>query len=136
VMCRRGHQYQAFTLPEVLAALMLAAIVLPVVLRGVSLALFASADARHRLEACALAETKLAEISASDTSSHAGSSGGDFGPEWQAYRWNASTASADAELAEIRVRVTWNARGADRFVELTSFAYANSDTTVTTGGTQ
>jgi prepilin-type N-terminal cleavage/methylation domain-containing protein len=132
----RSPRQSAFTLPEVLVALTLAAIVLPVVLRGVSLALAASSDARHRLEATSLAETKLAELSGSTTSARTGTSGGDFGPERATYRWTSSASTVETDLTEIRVRVIWNARGANRFVELTSFAYASSGTTVTTGGTQ
>lgn len=134
---RSQFRLEGFTLPEVLAALLLAAIVLPVVLRGVSLAMFASVDARHRLEAISLAETKLAELSGSSTSTMNGSSGGDFGPDYPLFKWSATSSSMDTDLSEIRVRVSWEARGHQQWIDLSSFAYAgtNGTITTTTGGT-
>jgi prepilin-type N-terminal cleavage/methylation domain-containing protein len=123
---------RGFTLPEVLTAMLLAGIVLPVAIKGVSLALFASTDARHRIEAVALGETKLDELAASMTSSNGGDSEGDFGEKSPLFRWKSSTSSVETDLAEIRVRVSWTARGRERSVELTSFAYAGTNMTSTT----
>jgi prepilin-type N-terminal cleavage/methylation domain-containing protein len=133
---RSPSRLRGFTLPEVLAALLLAAIVLPVVLRGVSLSMFASVDARHRLEAISLAETKLAELSGSSSSTMNGSSGGDFGPDYPLFRWSSTASSVDTDLSEIRVRVSWTARGQEQWIDLSSFAYAGTSGTITsTSGT-
>ena len=48
-----------FTLVEVLASLALVAVILPVAMEGVSLAVGAAGLARDRIEAASLAETKL-----------------------------------------------------------------------------
>jgi prepilin-type N-terminal cleavage/methylation domain-containing protein len=120
----------AFTLPEVLATLVLIGLVLPAVMKGVSLALAASDDARRRVEAVGLAENKLAEMAA-DAASNQGSGGGsgDFGDEAPGYHWEATSATVDTSLTEMQVRVTWTARGAERGVTLATYAYAGSSTT-------
>ena len=118
---RRG-----FTLPEVLASLVLVGLVLPAVMKCVSLSMAASDDARKRMEAVALAEQKLSELTASATSTSSGSTAGDFGAERPGFRWDASMDTVDTALLEIRVRVTWHGRGTDRSVDLASFAYTGA----------
>ena len=124
---RHNH---AFTLPEVLATLVLIGLVLPAVMKGVSLALAASDDARRRVEAVGLAENKLAELAADISLNQGGGGGGsgDFGEEAPGYRWEATTATVDTSLTEMQVRVTWTARGAERGVTLSTYAYAASST--------
>ena len=122
----------AFTLPEVLASLVLVGLVLPGVMKGVSLAMSAADDARKRVEAVGLAETKLEELTASATTNAAGSTSGDFGEAWPLYRWESSTNSIDSGLTEISVRVIWVARGTERSVDLATFAYAGAAITTTT----
>lgn len=128
---------RAFTLPEVLATLVLMGLVLPAVMKGISLALAASDDARRRVEAVGLAENKLAELAA-DAASNRGSGGGsgDFGDEAPGYRWEATAATVDTSLTEMQVRVIWTARGAERGVTLCTYAYAGSSsrTSGLTGG--
>jgi prepilin-type N-terminal cleavage/methylation domain-containing protein len=127
---------RAFTLPEVLAALVLIGLVLPAVMKGVSLSMAAADDARKRVEAISLAETKLSEMTAaasSATSSQSAATSGAFGPEWPAFRWEASSQAVETDLTEIRVRVSWTGRGLQRSVELASFAYVPATAgTVTT----
>ena len=56
---------QGFTLVEILVTLMLIAIVIPVIMKGISLGAQAASDAKRRTEAGGLAQEKLAEILAS-----------------------------------------------------------------------
>ena len=56
---RRG-----FTLIEVLATMVLLALVLPAVMRGATVALSAAASAKHRTEAATFAEAKAEDIAA------------------------------------------------------------------------
>lgn len=119
---RRG-----FTLAEVLAALVLMGIVLPVALKGVSLAMSASDDARRKVEATALAENKLAEFTAAAASGiSAGGMSGDFGTDWPAYQWEASSVLRDVELSEITIRVLWTARGTQRHVAVSTLIYTGT----------
>src|SRR5690348_6677471 len=58
----RGAGRQGFTLVEVLAALVILGIVLPVAMRGVSLSLAAASNAKHMNVAAQLADQKLNEV--------------------------------------------------------------------------
>jgi general secretion pathway protein I len=121
---------RGFTLPEVLAALVLIAVVLPAVVQGVSLALAACDDAKRKVEAAGLAETKLAEMTV-ETMQQLSSSGGsgDFSPLHPEYRWQAETVEADTDLTELTVRVAWTARGSERIVELSTFVFTGTSGT-------
>jgi type II secretory pathway pseudopilin PulG len=132
-MTRARHAF-AFTLPEVLVSLVLVGLVLPGTMKGISLAMSAADDARKRVDAVGLAETKLEELTAAGASNYyGGTSAGDFGEEWPAYRWESSTSSIDTGLTEISVRVIWAAGGSERSLDLASFAYAASTLTTTSG---
>ena len=116
----------AFTLVEVLAALMLAAIILPVAMRGISLATAAAGEAKRQLEAASLAEAKLAELIA--TGGWQGSElSGDCGEEWPDYRWAAEVGDWEGTaLRQVAVRIAWTARQRQRNVTLTTLVYSGS----------
>ncbi len=123
----------AFTLVEVLAALLLIAIVLPVVMQGISLATNAASDARRRTEAAGLAESKLDEVVAT-RQWLAGSLSGDFTPDWPDYRWEASLQpyandSSGKSVQQIDLRVIWTARNREQSVSVSTLAYARTTAT-------
>ena len=62
IAIRRG-----FTLIEMLAALVMVAIVLPVLMQGVTMSMGAAGSVVERLQAAALAESKLTELLATNT---------------------------------------------------------------------
>jgi prepilin-type N-terminal cleavage/methylation domain-containing protein len=127
VSTRRPSQLRrGFTLPEVLATLVLVGIALPAVMTGVTLSLHAADDARKRVEATALAEQKLAELTESDGNGGSVATSGDFGADHSGFSWSASTSNTDTDLDEIRVRVSWNSRGRERGIELAGFAYTGT----------
>lgn len=106
----RSAGRSGFTLIEVLATLLLVGIVLPVTMRGVSLALAAASSARHTTEATGLAETKLSEL-ALDSLSATSEGSGDFGPEYPGYTWASQRISRDYGLTELALQVSWTERG-------------------------
>lgn len=129
-----------FTLIEVLAALVLIGVVLPVAMRGVSIALVTAGRARHVGEATELARNKVAELSlALDPSGYTGS--GDCGADWPDYSWTSTATSREYGVTEIAVTVKWKSRGQDESVVLSTLAYpgamvAGSGTSSdSTGGT-
>ncbi len=126
----RRRRRSAFTLPEVLAALVLISIVLPPVLKGVSLALGACGDAKHKIEATGLAESKLAELTVDAVQLVSSGGGSGTFSDHPEYTWDAQTTTQDTDLSEITVRVTWTARGAQRTIELSTLVF-----TGTTGST-
>ena len=130
-----------FTLPEVLATLLLVAIVVPSIMQGISLATAAAGTARQRSEATALAESKINELVATGQWQSGGLSG-DFGEQFPDYSWQAEVRNwTEPSARQLQVHVTWFARGRDYDVMLATLVYAStpsttSGTTGTTGGTQ
>ncbi len=121
-----------FTLVEVLAALMLIAIVLPAVMKGAAMATSIASSARRRNEAAGLAEEKLAEIIATDQW-QTSSLSGDFGSDWPGYRWQATVQSwpedtSGAGLQQVDLRVSWMARNKQDSLTLSTLAYAQTQT--------
>ena len=124
---RESHRRQAaFTLVEVLATLVLAAIILPVAMRGISLATAAAGHARRQMEAASLAEGTLAELLVADAWQGADLSG-DYGPEWPEYRWNVEVEDWEGTvLQQVTVRVEWTERGTQRSLSLSTLGYSGS----------
>ena len=132
VQTRRDAR-RGFTLPEVLATLLLIGIVLPAALKGLMLAMAASADARKKVEAAALAENVLADLSSDVMSGTQGSSrSGDFGEDRPGYRWESQSVSTDTGATEVSVRVSWTSRGRERSVVLSTIAYGSVSSTTGT----
>ncbi len=129
-----------FTLVEALATLVLVAIVLPVTLRGITLALSMGSTSARRTEAIVLAESKLAELLATSawqdsvlegdfTTTPSGESRmTEKGEGLTVYRWSATVEDwLDTTVKELTVRVTWEARGVTREVELTTLVQAEEE---------
>ena len=117
------RQRRAFTLVEVLAALAFTAIVLPVAMKGISLATNAAGEARSRAEATILAQNMTAELTTAGIPQFSETSG-DFAPDNPGYRWTAEFSDwQEAELKQLQVQVIWNARGSERSVALTTLIY-------------
>jgi type II secretory pathway pseudopilin PulG len=123
---------------EVLAALVLIGVVLPIAMRGITLSMAAAAHARHLSEAGALAESKLKEMQLSgDTSTFAGT--GDFGVDWPEYRWEASSVTRDNGCYEVTIRISWKERQAELSTDLSTLIYPSATSSTGTsvlGGTQ
>lgn len=128
---------RGFTLAEVLATLVLIGIVVPAVMRGVSVGLMASSHARHVAQAASLAEAKLAELVVTGQWGLA-TSGGDFSPDWPQYRWTSQTYSLDFATNEIVLEVRWLERDMEQSMVLSTIVYENANMTgteTTTGTT-
>jgi prepilin-type N-terminal cleavage/methylation domain-containing protein len=120
----RNARRRGLTLVEVLATIVLMAIVLPATMQGISLCMATSVAARQRSEAAALAEAKLAELIATGDWQF-GVLTGEFGEAWPEYRWSAAAAdwSSDTTMKELYVRVHWTNRRQEREVMLTTLIY-------------
>ena len=129
--CGRRRR-SAFTLVEVLAALVVMGIVLPVAMTGASLAMRAGSNARHQAEAATLGEAKLTELVTTSEWSTSGSDG-DFGPDFPQYRWTIETAQRDMDVTELLLSVFWQDRGQDRSVKLSTFVYVSTGATTGSG---
>ena len=117
----QNRRRQGFTLIEVLVTMALMAIVLPVVMRGMSIAVATAADAKRKAEAVTLGQAKLneivEEINLQDTSEQ--NSSGDFSPDFPDYQW-ACQAQDDTNLGvtQLTMTVTWSERGKQRTFEM------------------
>ena len=126
---RRG-----FTLIEVLAAMALTSIVLPVAMRGISVCANTASDARHRAEATGLAEAKLNELIATNQF-QGGVMAGDFGADWPDYHWSAELVNWSPvnavdngngnTISELDLHVTWNGRGSERSLTQSTLVYTS-----------
>ena len=116
-----ARRRRGFTLVEVLATMVLLAIILPVAMKGISLAMAAGATARRTAEAAALAEAKLNELVADGTWA-SGQVSGNFAPDQPDYQWHCMTATRDYGLTEVGIRVTWLDRGQPRQLTVATLA--------------
>ena len=126
----------AFTLPEVLAAIVLIGIALPPILKGVSLAMGACDDARRKIEATGLAEAKLAELTVDAMQLLSAGGGSGTFEEHPEYQWESRTLTPDTDLTELTVRVTWTARGSPRVIEMSTLVFTGTTGTSSTDGTE
>jgi type II secretion system protein I len=118
---------RGFTLLEVLATLLLMAIVLPVVMNGITLATGAGGVAASKVDAATLAEGKLNELAASPSQLESGHQEGDFGEDHPGYQWTADVDSRDTNLLEVSVQVQWEAMGRKRALTLTTWKYVGAE---------
>jgi prepilin-type N-terminal cleavage/methylation domain-containing protein len=116
---RRG----GFTLPEVLAALVLIGIVLPVTMRGLSMALAAASHARFTTRAAVLAETKLNEMIA--YGDWGGAASGDFGSDAPGFRWTYESRTRDYVI-ELAVQVFWIEQDQERSLRIATLVHEGS----------
>ena len=105
---------------EVLAAIVLIAIVLPVAMQGISLAVSLAETARHKAEAAVLVRSKLNELLAT-SGWQSGNLSGDFGEDHPEYRWSAELAAwQTTTLQQLDIRVFWSSCGQERSVTVST----------------
>ena len=135
----RRTRKHGFTLVEVLATLVLLGIVVPVCMRGISVALFSAETAKHMSQAAALGEARLNEM-VSTGEWNMTATNGDFGTDWPEYKWTCQTYPRDFDVTEIVLTVSWQQRGQERSLNLSTMASdtvasgGTGGTTTTTGG--
>jgi type II secretory pathway pseudopilin PulG len=112
-----------FTIVEVMAALVVVAIVLPTLIQGTLLCMDLAVHARMQAQAASLAQAKLSELAATRMIDQAMQTG-DFGERWPQYEWMATVQSwDDPRLVELDVSVLWNRRGKDYGVTVSTLIY-------------
>ena len=110
------------SLLEALATLVLVAVLVPASMQAVTISMRAAQQARQQQEASLLAESRLNEvIAARDATGFTGS--GSFAPEFPEYRWELQSAAGDFGMTEVWITVTWQQRGQERSLTLTTYVY-------------
>ena len=128
---------KAFTLVEVLASIGILAIVLPIVMHGLSLASNAASFARHRTLATSLAQAKLDEFLVTQDFSNLS---GDFGDQYPDYTWTIALSDWDtpdglsADTQQLDVTVSWTHRGRIHDAVLSTILYQSSSSSSGLGG--
>jgi len=122
--CSARHEGRAFTFIEILATLVLLAIVLPAVMTGISLSLSAADFAKRQAEAADLGQNKLMEL-LTDGQWQSASLAGDFGTQYPEYRWTAEATDwqGGVLLRELELTVWWRGGGKDRSLVLSTLVY-------------
>lgn len=120
----------AFTLIEALFALAMIAVLLPVVMEGISVAISLSSQARRQAEAANLARSKLDELVATSQWDGGASLSGNFDPDHPGYQWSATTNDwQTGTMTELDVQVTWTARQRPQSITMSTLVSASSDST-------
>lgn len=124
---KREIGVKGFTLIEILAALLLIGLVLPAVMKGISIISILASDSDHKYEALDLAETKLAEVLLEESWQNSSSQSGSFENEYEDYQWVIDASDwTQAGIKQIDVFVYWQQRNRQREIKLSTLVY-NAD---------
>ncbi|MBI5090998.1 MAG: type II secretion system protein [Candidatus Hydrogenedentes bacterium] len=109
-----------FTLVEVLAAMLFMAIVIPVVVEGISIAGRAGVAAERRREAAQLGDEKLTEKVITGEWQD-GNQAGDFGEDHPGFRWELDTSDWDQDTMKVvTLDVIYTVQGVESTERLTT----------------
>lgn len=121
---------RGFTLVEALAALLLIAIVLPFVMRGISVASRGAAETDRQATATMLAQTKMDEAilgSAWQFGDNSGSFDPAYGSEAERYTWELTVGEwLSTDFRELTMTVRWESGRGERAVTLKTVVYAGA----------
>ncbi len=122
-MSKKINSQNGFTIIEILAAFVLIAIVIPVVMKGLSLSMAVAADSARKNHAVILAQNRLAEIVVDEDWQDSRLTG-DFGQEHENYRWQMDSFDwIEPYVKQVDLKVFWESRGAERSVRLSTLVY-------------
>ena len=121
---------RGFTLVEMLATLLIIALVLPSAMRGIALVTRIASQSNRKIVAATFAESKISELIASGEWEQGGLSRGNFGQDYPEYVWDIDVKNWDeAPMSELRVSVYWD--GGEykegQCVTLTTLVYAKDE---------
>jgi len=114
---------RAFTLIEVMAAVLFVAIILPVAMKAISTSTSVISEAKNKRHATILAEYKMCEILLEESWT-TGDESGDFGTEDERFTWVSQVAERESDdMSELSVSVYWQQKGYNRNVTVTTLVY-------------
>ena len=119
-----------FTLVEALASLMLLAVVLPFVVRGVNLSARSAADYDRKATAMMLAQTMMEEAILTEAWQF-GDSAGEFddslGTDSERYTWSLTSSDwQSSDYLELTLTVFWESGSEQKSVQLKTVVYAGT----------
>ncbi|HUT29280.1 MAG TPA: type II secretion system protein [Sedimentisphaerales bacterium] len=117
------RRLKGFTFIELLASVVLIAVIMPVAMAGISLCTSLAGQSRRQIEAATLAKAKLTELVVS-RNWESGDKSGDFGVDRPDYRWAAEVAEwTDPTVRRLDLTVFWQSRNRQRSVTLSTLVY-------------
>jgi type II secretory pathway pseudopilin PulG len=117
----RRSRRAGFTMIEVLVSLGLLIIILPAVMRGLSVSVWSASKAQHLAEAASLSQSMMNELVTSADPSSFGNSG-DFGDAYPGYTWTMqNNYRSELLLTEYTLTVHWKEKGADQTFNVSTF---------------
>lgn len=116
-----------FTFIELLATVVLIAIIMPVAMHCIALCTRLGGDSRRQIEAASLARAKLTEFTTSQEW-ESGEKSGEFGTDWPGYRWTADVSNwTDSALRQLDLTVFWQSQGREHSVTLSTLVHPEED---------
>jgi len=118
-----GRRSGGFTFIELLATVVLIAVIMPVAMRCIALCTRLGGNARRQIEAVSLANTQLTELITSGDW-ETGEKRGDFGSDWPQYEWQADVTNwTESMVRQLDVTVSWQSQGREHTVTLSTLVY-------------
>lgn len=112
-----------FTFIELLATVVLIAIIMPVAMKSIGLCTRLGGLSRRQIEAASLAKMKMTELVVTGDW-ESGSQHGSFGDDWPGYEWDASVTNwTDSTVRQFDLTVSWQSMGRQRSVTLSTLRY-------------
>jgi len=116
-----------FTFIELLATVVLIAIIMPVAMGSIGLCTRLGGQSRRQIEAASLAQTKLTELRVTGDWEN-GDQRGDSEADWSDYQWQATVTNwTDATMRQLDVTVSWLSQGHERSVTLSTLIYPEEE---------
>jgi|SRR3990172_2707846 len=124
---KRPVQESGFTFIEMLATMVLIALIMPVAMHGIALCTRLAGQSERQIEAAGLAKMMLTELVITQDWQN-GDQQGDFGTDWPDYEWSATVSDwTDSTVEQLDVTVYWVAQGAEKEITLSTLVYETSD---------
>jgi prepilin-type N-terminal cleavage/methylation domain-containing protein len=119
-----GHdRRRGFTFIELLATIVLIAVIMPVAMRSIGLCTRLAGQSRRQMEAASLAKAKLTELIVTGQWED-GNQRGRFEKEWPDYEWSLTVTNwTDALVRQLELTVSWRSLGRQRGVTLSTLMY-------------
>ncbi|MCF7954275.1 MAG: type II secretion system GspH family protein [Phycisphaerae bacterium] len=122
-------RFRGFTLIEMLATFVLVILIIPAVMKGLSIATMVSSDSVNKSDAISLAENKLSEVLLEEEWQNSSQSG-DFGEMYPDYEWTMTSADwTEPSLKQVTVKVLWYWRGREKDVSISTLVYVENEQT-------
>ncbi len=116
-----------FTFIELLATMVLIALIMPVAMHGIALCTRLAGQSERQIEAAGLAKMMLTQLVATQDWQN-GDQQGDFGSDWPDYEWAAILSDwTDSTVQQLDVTVYWVAQGTEKEITLSTLVYESSD---------